>query len=440
MNIGIIGTGYVGLVTGACLAEINNRVICVDSDEDKIKTLKSDQIPIYEPGLSELVQKNKKEGRLHFSTKIEDAVENSTIIFIAVGTPPLESGEADLSAIEMVSAKIAETMKDYRLVVEKSTVPVRTGIQIKRVIEFHNKNKIPFDVASNPEFLREGSAIHDFMHPDRIVIGCEGEKAKELLTELYRPINAPIIITDIESSEIIKHASNSFLAMKISYINAISNLCEKTGADILKVADGMGYDRRIGRDFLNAGIGFGGFCFPKDLKAFINISQKLGYDFTLLKEVYNINEEQKKLFVSKIKNVLWNFKDKTIGILGLSFKPNTDDLRFAPSIDIINSLTKEGANIKAYDPVAMEKAKKTLMYPIEFCTEPYDVAKDAHCLALITEWKEFSCLDWKKIKEAMKYPFIADGRNFLDPQKIKSFGFHYIGMGRGSYSESQTNT
>ncbi len=425
----MIGTGYVGLVSGTCFAEIGHNVICVDNDEKKIEILKNGKIPIYEPGLLELVQKNVAAGRLKFSTSINEGVRESLFIFIAVGTPPKESGEPDLSSIENVASDIGEAMEDYKIVVEKSTVPVQTGKWIRTVIERFNKKDIPFDVASNPEFLREGSAINDFLKPDRIVLGVESERAKEKLLELYQPINAPKIITDLASAELIKHASNSFLSMKISFINALSIICEKSGADIKKVAEGIGLDKRIGRDFLNAGAGFGGFCFPKDLKAFIGIAQKLGYDFRLLKEVERINEEQMLYVVKKLENLLWNLKNKQIGILGLSFKPNTDDMRFAPSITIINELKRQGATIKAYDPVAMERAKE-IMPDIEYFPDAYSVAKNSDGIILVTEWEEFKNLNLKKLKELMRQPVFLDGRNLFEPEEMKKIGFIYTGIGR----------
>ncbi len=429
MNIAVIGSGYVGLVTGTCFADLGNRVICVDNDEEKIKLLKKGIMPIYEPGLEELVKRNVKEKRLSFTTSIEEGVRKSKVIFIAVGTPPKKGGEADLSYVEAVSKEIARNMKSYKVVVEKSTVPVETGEWVKHTIKINNRKKVPFDVVSNPEFLREGSAIHDFMNPDRIVLGIKSKRAEKIMTELYKPLKAPIIITDIKSAEIIKHASNAFLATKISFINAVANLCEKTGADVLQVAEGMGYDKRIGRAFLNAGIGFGGFCFPKDLAAFRRISQKLGYDFNLLKEVEKINEAQKRLFVEKIEKALWNLNHKTIGILGLSFKPNTDDLRYAPSIDIIRALQREGAKIKAFDPAAMKKAERILKR-VEFCQDAYGVAKGSDCLVILTEWNEFKELDLKKIKRLLKTPVIIDGRNIYEPKEMKRLGFEYQGIGR----------
>jgi UDPglucose 6-dehydrogenase len=425
----MIGTGYVGLVSGTCFAEIGHDVVCVDIDKYKIDLLQQGGIPIYEPGLKELVKANIDAGRLSFTTNTREAVDKSLIVFIAVGTPPKDNGEPDLSSIEQVAAEIGEAMHDYKTIVEKSTVPVQTGRWVRMIIERFSKHCRDFDVASNPEFLREGSAIADFLHPDRIVLGVESERAKNMLFELYKPIDAPKIVTDIASAELIKHASNSFLSTKISFINALSIICEKSGADILKVAEGMGLDKRIGRAFLNAGAGFGGFCFPKDLKAFIGISAKLGYDFRLLREVERINEEQMLRVVGKTQDALWNLKGKKIGVLGLAFKPNTDDMRFAPSITIIKAFEKEGATVKAYDPVATDRAR-TLMPDVEYCHSPYDVAKDADAIVLVTEWEEFKDLDLDKIKSAMRQPVFVDGRNVFQPDRMKELGFIYSGIGR----------
>lgn len=429
MRICFIGAGYVGLVTGTCFADLGNNVICVDNNEEKINTLKSGGVPIYEPGLNEMIERNINKNRLSFTTSIVEGVELSDIIFIAVNTPPLPNGEADLSFVENVSKEIAQTMTTYKLIVEKSTVPVETGEWVKHTIKINNKHQVEFDVASNPEFLREGTAVYDIMNPDRIVIGVESARAEKILRELYAPFNAPIIVTDIKSAELIKHASNSFLATKISFINAVANICERTGADVLKVAEGMGYDARISKSFLNAGAGFGGSCFPKDLKAFIHIAQKHGYDFKLLKEVENINKEQRELVVTKIKKAVWILKDKKIGIWGLAFKPNTDDMRSAPSIDIIKMLQSEGASIKAFDPVSNEKAQQILKN-VTFCKDPYEVAQGSDCLVVITEWNEFKEIDLAKVKDEMANPVIIDGRNIYDPAKMKEFGFIYYGIGR----------
>lgn len=430
INIAMIGTGYVGLVSGTCLAELGNRVICCDNDIEKIKALKEGRITIYEPGLEEMVRHNLLMKRLSFSTSIEEAVKESQVIFIAVGTPPKESGEADLSYVEAVSREIGQAMNGYRVIVEKSTVPVKTGKWIKRTIQADNVHNHPFDVVSNPEFLREGSAISDFMEPDRVVIGVESEEAKRLMLDIYEPLNAPIIITTLESAEFIKHASNSFLAMKISFINAISRICELVGADVEIVAKGMGLDKRIGPAFLQAGCGYGGFCFPKDLLAFIKIAEELGYDFELLKDVAKINEGQKLAVVRMVKELLWNLKGKTIGVLGLAFKPNTDDMREAPSITIIEALKNEGARIKAYDPVAMDRARMILK-DIGYCQDPYEVAEDCDCLAIITEWQEFKELDLLRIKKLLTKPNIVDGRNIYQPDEMKELGFNYRSIGRG---------
>ncbi|MEW6009129.1 MAG: UDP-glucose/GDP-mannose dehydrogenase family protein [Candidatus Omnitrophota bacterium] len=429
MKIAVIGSGYVGLVTGACFSHLGNQVICVDNDSAKIKNLKKGMMPIYEPGLEEMVHRNKKEGRLSFTTNISDAVKKSECIFIAVSTPPKANGEADLTHIENVAIQIAKAMHSYRLIVEKSTVPVKTGLWVEHTIKINHHKDVKFDVASNPEFLREGQAIEDFLHPDRIVIGVQSKKAQDLLTKLYRPLRAPILVTDINSAELIKHASNSFLACKISFINAISRICELTGADILKVAEGVGLDKRIGLQFLEAGLGYGGFCLPKDIDAFISIAAASGYDFRLLKEVRAINEEQKDFFIKKIQSVLWNIKDKTIGILGLSFKPGTDDIRFTPALYIIRKLQAEGAKIQAFDPKAMPKFKY-LIKDVKFCRNPYETAKDVDCLAIITDWSEFKNLDLLKLKKVMKQPVIVDGRNIFEKETMKKNGFRYFAIGR----------
>ncbi|MCM8791732.1 MAG: UDP-glucose/GDP-mannose dehydrogenase family protein [Candidatus Omnitrophica bacterium] len=429
MEISIIGAGYVGLVTASCLAELGNNVICVDNDLKKVKKLKNQIIPIYEPGLEELVKKNIKRKRLHFSSDIKEAVDKTEVIFIAVGTPRNEDGDADLTGIEKVATQIAKNLRTYRLIVEKSTVPVETGEWVKRTININAPYQIDFDVASNPEFLREGSAIHDFMHPDRIVIGVESERAKNILLKIYKPIKAPILVTDIKSAELIKHASNSFLATKISFINAIANICERIGADVVKVAEGIGLDKRIGKDFLKAGAGYGGSCLPKDLDAFIKIAEKLNYNFELLKIVKKINEEQKKNIIKKLSESLWILKGKTIGILGLTFKPNTDDIRNAVSLDIISELIKEGVYIKAYDPQGMPKVRN-IFKDLKLSLNPYEVAKDSDCLLIMTEWNEFKKLDFHRIKKLMKQPLIFDARNMFEPEIIKKHGFRYIGIGR----------
>ncbi|MFA6350029.1 MAG: UDP-glucose/GDP-mannose dehydrogenase family protein [Candidatus Omnitrophota bacterium] len=431
MNISIIGSGYVGLVSGACFAELGNKVICADNDSGKIACLRKANIPIYEPGLEELIKSNLKKKRLVFTSNIAEAVRKSDVIFITVGTPSLENGEADLTGIEHVARNIAKNMTGYRLIVEKSTVPVETGMWVKQTVAAYVSKDHKFDVASNPEFLREGQAISDFMHPDRVVLGVESKKAADLLSALYKPLNAPILITDVKSAELIKHASNSFLATKISFINAVSQICDQVGADVSKVALGMGLDRRIGKNFLNAGLGYGGSCFPKDVDAFIAISEKLGYEFELLNAVRHINSQQKSYFLEKIKDALWIIKGKTIGVLGISFKPNTDDIRSSAAVDIIQSLRKEGAKIRAYDPKAMAKAKNAIK-GVTFCRDSYDAAKGSDCLLVLTEWDEFKELDFVKIKKLLKRPVILDGRNIYDPQEMRSLGFTYQSVGRRS--------
>ena len=429
MNLCIIGAGYVGLVTGACLADLGNNVVCVDNDKKKIDMLKKIKMPFYEKGLEDMIKKNVKVGRLSFSASIKEGVEKSLVIFICVGTPPRPNGEADLSYVEKVARDIANNMTSYRLIVEKSTVPVETGKWVEHTIRLNVRKKIKFDVASNPEFLREGTAVHDFLYPDRIIIGVQSKRAKQILYELYKGIEREIVVTDINSAELIKHASNSFLAAKISFINSVANICERAGADIAKVAHGIGLDARIGREFLKSGIGYGGSCFPKDVDAFIHIAGKLGYDFGILKAVRKVNEEQKALFIRKIEEALWIVKDKTVGVLGLSFKPNTDDMRCAPSIEIIGALAENGAKVKAYDPQANKKAR-AILKGITFCKDLYEAAKNSDALVIVTEWHEFEVMDLGRIKKLMNTPLIIDGRNIFDPQKMKEAGFRYISIGR----------
>ncbi|MFH1037598.1 MAG: UDP-glucose/GDP-mannose dehydrogenase family protein [PVC group bacterium] len=429
MNVTIIGTGYVGLVTGATLAELGNRVICVDNNEEKIALLNRDEIPIYEPGLKEMVRSARLAGRLSFITSIAEGVKASDIIFIAVSTPPKEDGSADLSAVAAVAREVAENLNGYKVVVDKSTVPVKTGEKVAETIKRYSRGNGDFDVVSNPEFLREGSAIYDTFHPDRIVIGTSSRRAAGILVELYQPLQAPVIITDINSAEIIKHAANSFLATKISFANALAHICEASGANVEEVTRGVGLDNRIGSKFLNAGVGYGGSCFPKDVSAFIAIADEIGYDFRLLKEVERINEAQADYFFDKIKETLWVLEDKLIGVLGLAFKPNTDDMRNAPSVKIINRLLAEGARVRAFDPKSMEKAKEVLP-GIEYCENPYQVAEGAEALIIITEWNEFKEMDLKKIKEFLHQPVVIDGRNIYDPEKMERLGFIYKSVGR----------
>ncbi|MEK6646386.1 MAG: UDP-glucose/GDP-mannose dehydrogenase family protein [Candidatus Firestonebacteria bacterium] len=429
MNIAVIGAGYVGLVTAACFAKLGSKVFCIDNDRDKIQKLNKGIIPIFEPGLEELVKQNKKSGRIKFTTSIKDGIKDTDVVFICVGTPPTGDGDSDLSAVENVARVIAREMRGYKLIVGKSTVPVNTGEWIKHTVKLYNNANIEFDVASNPEFLREGTAIYDFLNPDRIVIGVESEKAKKLLLELYKPLDAPKLVTNIATAELIKHAANSFLATKISFINALSVICEKVGADVKQIANGMGYDKRIGRAFLDAGPGFGGACFPKDVSAFIKIAEKLEYDFSLLKDTAKINLEQRNFIVKKIQDALWIAKGKVIGVLGLSFKPNTDDTRGSPAIEIAKKLFDLGAHIKAYDPKAMEKAKIDAP-KFQYCKNPYEVAKDSHALVVLTDWDEFKKLDLKKIKKLLKTPILIDARNIYEPKLMNEIGFIYKSVGR----------
>ncbi len=429
MNIAIVGSGYVGLVTGTCFAEVGHQVICVDNDEAKVAQLKKGLIPIYEPDLEDLIRKNVQLNRLQFTTSIADGVRDSQVIFIAVPTPPQPDGSVDLSYVEKVARSIAEHLTEYRVVVDKSTVPVKTGEKVAETIRRYAKAGVEFDVVSNPEFLREGSAVSDLMNPDRIVIGVNNKRALPLMEAIYTPFKAPIMVTDLNSAELIKHASNSFLALKISYINAVAAVCEASGADVMMVAEGMGADRRIGRQFLNAGLGYGGSCFPKDLSAFIKIAEELGYDFALLKEVEVINQAQKERFLRKMRKVLWVLKDKKIGQLGLAFKGDTDDTRMSVAIHVAEQMVKEGAVVRAFDPKGMEKTKAS--HPqIHTATDAYDAAKDAEALVIATEWKEFKALDWLKIRSVMRTPLIFDGRNLLNPDEMKSLGFEYHSIGR----------
>jgi UDPglucose 6-dehydrogenase len=431
MKIGIIGSGYVGLVTGACLAHLGHKVACVDQDRRKVQTLKKGKIPFYEPGLFEMVRENVAAKRLSFSTEISSVVNRCEVLFICVHTPPKPDGEADLSFVEKVARQIATHLRKYCLIVEKSTVPVATGEWVRRTIKRNIKKGVPFDVASNPEFLREGSAIHDFLQPDRIVIGVSSERAEKIFRSLYSPLKAPMIVTDIKSAELIKHAANSFLATKISFANAVSRVCDAVGADIEKVALGMGLDPRIGKQFLKAGIGFGGSCFPKDVGAFLHISEKLGARFELLADVLRINETQARYFVEKIKNSMKALRGKTIAVLGLAFKPDTDDMRSAPSIPIIQMLQKEGARVRAYDPQAVSKAAKILQN-VDYAATPYEAAHGAHAVAVLTEWSEFLNLDWSRVKKLMQEHFFFDGRNMFQPAEMKKNGFRYFSVGRPS--------
>jgi UDPglucose 6-dehydrogenase len=431
MDISIIGSGYVGLVTGACFADVGHNVICVDNDSEKVKQLKAGEIPIYEPGLEEIVHRNVSARRLQFTGNIQEAVERSQIIFIAVPTPPLPDGDVDLSFVEKVAREIAGVLTEYRVIVDKSTVPVKTGEKVAESIKRYNRHGAKFDVVSNPEFLREGCAVADLMHPDRIVIGAQSEHAIDLMKKVYEPFMAPILVTDVNSAELIKHCANSFLARKISYINAVSRICEASGADVEKVADGIGTDHRIGRDFLNAGIGYGGSCFPKDIAAFIAISEQLGTPFTLLKEVQRINEGQKARFLKTIRDTLWVLREKRIAVWGLTFKPDTDDLRSSVAIEVVEQLLREGAHVVAYDPKGMHKARGIkAIADAEFASSALEAVTDAEALIIATDWNEFCNVDFAMLKEKMRTPIVFDGRNLLDPETMRQFGFNYYSIGR----------
>jgi UDPglucose 6-dehydrogenase len=433
MNICIIGTGYVGLVTGVCLAEFGMNLICVDNDHPKIDLLQQGKVPIHEPLLEDLVRKNLKEKRLRFSTSIQDGVTSSLVIYIAVGTPPKEDGSANLQAVEDVAKEIAQYMDGYKVVVTKSTVPVGTCRRLKQWIQEHQTRPILFDIVSNPEFLREGSAVEDFMRPDRVIIGAESEQAIAIMKDIYSAlylIEAPFVITSLETAEMIKYATNAFLATKVTFINEIANLCEVLNADVHHVAKAMGLDGRIGRKFLHPGPGYGGSCFPKDTRALSKIAHEKGYSFKILDSVIEVNEKQKQRMVEKIKERVGDLRGKTIGILGLSFKPNTNDIRESSSVAIIQGLLNMGAKIRAFDPAAMEEAKA--VFPqLEYGEDAYDVAKGCDALVLVTEWNQFRRLDLHRIKSLLKSPIFIDLRNVYDPEQMKRLGFNYCGIGRG---------
>jgi len=442
MKITIIGAGYVGLVTAVGFAELGNEIMCIEKDSSKLNKLSQGISPIYEPGLTEMLQKHIKQNKIHFTDKIEDGIVFGDIIFLCVGTPQNDDGKADLSQVEEVAKEMAKNMKSYKLIIEKSTVPVNTHQWVKTVIKRYVRKNIEFDIASNPEFLKEGSAIRDFMNPDRIVVGLEGERAKLIFEQIYKSFTdkeVPLIITTPAAAELIKHASNSFLATKISYINMVSALCEKVGADINMVAEGMGYDKRIGRDFLKAGIGYGGSCFPKDVKAFIKIAEEHGIDFNLLEEVEKINTTRRIKFVEKIEDILWIIKDKNIAVWGLAFKPNTDDIREAPAIDIVRELEKAGANLRLYDPKANENFKSIFSEKqnLKYFKDKYDALKDADALLIITEWDEFIKADLSRVKENMKLPIIIDGRNIFSAKIMKEKGFEYHSIGREKFNPGE---
>jgi len=426
-KIAIIGTGYVGLTTGVCFAYLGHNVICVDRKKDKIKKLKRNNIPFYEPGIGEILKKYRR--NIKFTTNLKEAIDESEIIFICVGTPAKQNGSIEVSQFKEVIKDIAKHLNDDKIIVDKSTLPVGTGDWVKKEIKKRYKGN--FSVVSNPEFLREGSAAKDFLEPDRIVIGVEDKNAKEIMLDIYSSITAPILITDIRSAELIKYAANAFLATKISFINEIANVCESVGGDIKKVIEGVGLDKRIGKKFLSAGIGYGGNCFPKDIAGLIKMAERKRYNFKLLKTVEKVNEDQKRRFVGKIKNTLKKINGNTVCIWGLSFKPNTDDVRKSPALEIIKGLQKENYRIQAYDPVAMEKAKKEILNKnIKFCDNAIKAAENADVLALITEWPEFSEIDLIKVKKVMKNYYFFDGRNQFKPEELKKIGFYYEGVGR----------
>lgn len=432
MNICAIGTGYVGLVTGAVFADLGNEVVCVDNQADKIDALRAGAMPIYEPGLEEMVARNVADGRLSFTTDLAEAVRRSVIVFITVGTPPREDGQADLGAVEDVARTIGQSMERYTVVVNKSTVPVGTGDFVRDVILRHQAHPIPFDVVSNPEFLREGSAIEDTLCPDRIVIGAPNQQVAMTLLELYAPLERPMIITDVPSAEMIKYASNAFLAMKISFANAIANVCEAAGADVAQVMKGVGLDARIGPAFLSAGLGYGGSCFPKDTDSLIHTASALGYDFALLRAVVEINRERAAVFVQRIEKALSPLDGKTVAVLGLAFKPNTDDMREAKSVEVIARLTAAGVTVRAYDPVAMPNARRVLPAPVQYCDSPYEAATGADAVALLTEWNEFKLLNLERLRSLMRRPVVFDGRNLWEPERMRRVGFEYHSIGRRS--------
>jgi UDPglucose 6-dehydrogenase len=430
LNIAVIGTGYVGLVTGSVFADMGNDVICVDKVKSRIQQLSRGKVPIYEPGLEEMILRNMDEQRLSFTTDLHSAVTKSDVIFIAVGTPSKNNGETDLSQVEKVAEGIGKSINAYKVIVNKSTVPVGTGNLVRNIIERVKKDGTKFDVVSNPEFLREGSAIFDTLSPDRIVIGAPNRQVAMILLELYSSLGCPMLITDVESAELIKYASNAFLAMKISFANAIADLCERTGADVSQVINGMGYDHRIGKHHLQPGLGYGGSCFPKDVDSLIQTSRKFGYDFRLLQSVVDINKERCVNFVQKMEKVLGEIEGKTFAILGLAFKPDTDDMREAKSIEVIEQILHRKGKVRAYDPAAMENAKSIFGEKIHYARNAYDAARGTDALVVLTEWREFKLLNLEKICHSMKQAYIFDGRNLYNFEKNRRLGFHYYGIGR----------
>lgn len=451
MRVAVVGSGYVGLVTGACFADLGHEVTLVDNDTKKLTALRNGEVPIHENFLPELLERHRGE-RIKFSSDLLEATRESDAVFIAVGTPPTEQGDADLSYVESVAHEISAGIDGYKVVVEKSTVPVYTSQWIRTIITRNGADPSQFDVASNPEFLREGTAVTDFLYPDRIVVGVESERAAEVMRELYRPLTSGwyygradaiprpesakvpprLIITSTKSAELIKHASNAFLAMKISFINAVASICESVGANVEQVRDGIGTDSRIGPRFLNPGIGYGGSCFPKDLMAFRAVAKESGYDFRLLEEVMRINEEQRHRFLRKVRSVLWTFRGKRLAVLGLAFKGGTDDIRASPALLMVQELLREGCNICAYDPAAMERAKEVLTSGVEFAEDAYQAAKGADAVLILTEWEEFASLDLARLRTLVKYPIVLDGRNLYDPAVMVEHGFSYYSVGRAS--------
>jgi len=432
MHIAVIGTGYVGLVTGACFAEFGVDVTCVDVDEKKIQQLVDGKMPIYEPGLEHLVAKNSQAGRLRFTTDVRQAVEQALVIFLAVGTPPKEDGSPDMRYVEEAAGSIADYMNGYKVIVTKSTVPIGTGEHIRELITERKKTKATFGVVSNPEFLREGAAINDFMRPDRVVIGSRDEEAIAIMKDLYRPlylIEAPFVITSLEAAELTKYAANAFLATKISFINEIANLCDKIGCDVHDVARAIGMDKRIGSKFLHPGPGFGGSCFPKDTQALLKVAQEYHCESSIVKAVIKVNDRQRTLMLDKIRELVGKLQGKTIAVLGLAFKPETDDMREAPAVAIIRSLVADGAKVRAYDPVAMPEAKEILT-DIEYADDEYAAVVGADALVFVTEWNQFRALDLARIRDLMATPKVADLRNIYDPEDMKELGFKYVGVGR----------
>jgi UDPglucose 6-dehydrogenase len=430
MNICVVGSGYVGLVTGAVFADLGNDVVCVDNVAEKVDSLKAGHIPIYEPGLEEMVARNTADGRLSFTTDLTAAVRRSVIVFITVGTPSGKDGKADLGAVEEVAREIGQAMERYTVIVNKSTVPVGTGELVRDVIERHQRQTVPFDVVSNPEFLREGSAIEDTLRPDRIVIGAPTQQVAMTLLELYAPLERPMIITDVPSAEMIKYASNAYLATKISFANAIANICEMAGADVTQVVKGMGLDARIGPAFLQAGLGYGGSCFPKDTDSLIHTADNLGYDFGLLRAVVDVNRERATHLVAKLEKALAPLDDKVVAVLGLAFKPNTDDMREAKSIEVVNRLVELGVEVRAYDPVAMANARRALPASVTYCDSAHVAAEGADAVVLLTEWNEFKLLNLERLRGVMRRPVIFDGRNLWEPERMRRLGFEYHSVGR----------